>query len=183
VLAGCRNLSRKPTALHLYDSNTLVLGDVEVVEKFLDSKRQPAFLTQPPPPPGNEGGEAGMGGMGPGGMGGVPPMPGGMGGAPPPPIGAMGGAPPPPIGAMGGAPPPPINPGGMGVPPMPGMGGMGEGAGGEQKPPAPAGTFLTIRPALKKLLTSSTKRSRWSPSPSTRRWRSRCPTTSRTGPS
>src|SRR5262249_52360356 len=41
-----RGLSKEPTALHVYDDNTLVLGDVRAVEDFLKDKRERTLLTK-----------------------------------------------------------------------------------------------------------------------------------------
>ncbi|MBI1913914.1 MAG: hypothetical protein HYS12_04145 [Planctomycetes bacterium] len=97
-----KNLKIKPTTLHLYDSNTLVLADENPMERFLQAKRKPSNLTQPPGPSsgGNQDGAQG----GPGGAGGGPPGGGMMGG--PPGGGIMGGGGPPGGGIMGGGGPP-----------------------------------------------------------------------------
>ncbi len=120
----------KPLGLFKLDSTTLVLGDLDQVERFLELKTKPNFLsTAKEVPAGGAGGggpNAGMGGGGPnsGGMGGYQ---GGMGGGAP-----MGGS------GMGGGPkplPPPPSPngggsmGGSGMSGGPPMGGSGMGGG------------------------------------------------------
>jgi hypothetical protein len=151
-----------PMAWHIYNDQTLVVAEVNQMEQFLQSGRQPQQRTQteggndasgnpgggPPgpmgggPPPGAAGGgpirvgAGGGGGAGAGGPGAGPPGP--MGGGPPP--GAAGGGPIR-VGAGGGG-GGPVNP----VGPM-GAGGRDDNSVFTDRP-----TYLTIHPDLKRML-------------------------------
>jgi hypothetical protein len=139
---------RKDLALHILDSKTLIIGSEQPVVKFLEDKRQPQRLSEPPtkvepdqdpdtPPDGKDGGpKPPGGGVGGGGKSG---MAGAAGGGQFPPGPGMGGM----AGATGGPVPPGPGMGGMAgatggpVPPGPGMGGMAGAAGGFQGPIKP----------------------------------------------
>jgi hypothetical protein len=167
--------AERPMGLYVHDNNTLVLADLPPLEKFLQDKAQPKYLSELPTAP-PAGGAGGMMGGPPGGMMGGPP--GGMMGGPP---GGYGGGSPPPGGMGGGIPPPPGNPtgasgpGGTGGPTGPPSGASGPGGmmggppggmmggppggmmggppgGGTAPPPAAVPSWMTVKLPLKAML-------------------------------
>jgi hypothetical protein len=136
--------NRKDLALHMIDERTLIIGSEATVVKFLEDKRQPQRLSEPParvepdedpdkPPDGKDGGPKPPGGgqVPPGG--GMAGMAGAAGGGPFPPGAGMAGA----AGAAGGGPFPPGAgmAGAAGGGPVPPGAGMAGAAGGGPFPP------------------------------------------------
>jgi hypothetical protein len=170
---------KKALSFHLYDANTLVFADVGPMQKFLEAKRAPQFLSQAPasgsdqnnPGTGAPGGMPGMmpgGNMPPGKMpanpGNLPSAPGGQPSASGPGTttphgGQPGDTPTPPSGqpsAPGGTPSgppgvmPPVAGQGGGMPG--GMPGGGMPFGGNRATETPSSSYMTIKPALKLMM-------------------------------
>lgn len=128
----------KPLALTIYDSQTLIIADVNILERYLidlDKNGDPPQVTQVTPPDAPQAGAAGPEGGPPGGS----PPPGGPPGAPP--------------GRSFGLPGAPMS--GGGPPGAPGGGPPGSGGQPARKPAklfTSIPTYLTVRSELKYLL-------------------------------
>lgn len=151
-----KNSRNKPLGAYKHDDHTLVLAEIEPLERFLEAGGRPKFLSELPTARSGDGegeggdaagGAGGMGMPGPGAMGAGMGGPGAM--APPGMAGPPGGMSGPPggMGMMGG----PMGPGGKGM----AMGGDAPGGadGGAASPQsAVAHSWMTVKPILKRLL-------------------------------